>query len=537
MKRRCLAAATNTCPRRSPASTRLHQTRRPFLGTPPCTSSQPDTQAQYRERGPQGDQCPQLLLHRGTLSISTDGWPPPPATAPRPLWNTFSFGERLEWHLLRSSPPDFLQQTGIRGSKTEDIAGVQGAEISGFTGVTTIEAKTNVPYVIKKTSESQSLDNLPSRVKAYSDARFGISDNYIICPPASFLSPGERFIAQEQGLAVQQNKLDNVVDSNKLLIGVSSVSCVSTANNSNRVPRGNDVTPFLKTKRSQMLREVTINSTNELESQHASQSDPASEIGTLLNKQLFLLNGKQTINVSNNKLEPGHKKIVECYVKSDAIDRIRIREDNDESQTSPSSSSPETQVEDFRRRKNAPLYKSVEMSKIPELERLIGRNGAMMSKVNQNLDRKRRKSGSDTDQILQSNYPAFSDNIFNGDVGRGSFDASDRRSTGAIDVGRGSFDASDRRSTGAIPKKPSRKLFISDNYDEFICTPTLIATEAESITTCSTTVATHSTTFTTYSTLASTSYTTVTTTASELTNRDGKEYFVLCLDVKKYNPF
>lgn len=435
----------------------------------------------------------------------------------------------------------------------------RGVETSGFTGATTTKG-VSTNFIMSRASESQSLDNLPNRVKS-TTTMFGANyQDYIICPPASFLSPGERFIAQEQGLAVQQSRLEDVVGSYKRLIGVNPVSCVRKA--IDHASYGERI-PTLRTKRSQIMSEMTINSNIKLDSVGTPLPDNIFEILDI--KQNLLNDKEKTDYTSKTSYDKSlHQDIVECFFKSDAVDKPKQIDDVDGSQTSPSSSSPETQVEDVKSEKIPQSSSFVIEAKNEIIERIKG------DECSTNESRRtfhRNIRGSVHNSANDVNGDSHPNDSISNNIGSTDF-SNDENITKDTTI---SDTYTKWRHTGAIPKtglskqsrnsvhvsrinKPIRKVVAKEQ--EALLLPKFPPSEhssgihlplTKSFTTCGETLSqsqpslspqlqgtNHSLSLTSQTILQSAKK-----SQSEHTilNPEDKEYYILCLDVKKFTPF
>lgn len=335
MRKPFRAAGTSTFPHLSRASTLPPPIRRPFLGTHLYTSNL--TREPCPAHAHLGGQCPPSRLPNATPSISTDGRPPLPATPLRSLWNTFPSGERPGWG-PRSSLPGYPLGAGVN-HQVEANAEERGAGGTGSIGAMTIDRRnTDASATTRATScaETRSLENLRSTVSPLYVGRFDVINN-IICPPASFLSPGERFIAQEQCLEVQLNNVGAAVGSDRRLnvtcSGVSSQKIPLKLSRVSSFPQNFQVN---QTRMSQMYSGTTISSSDTTVQRTARTSATAGQ--------------EQPVSLGIQKVLD-QRKVVECDNKSDVTqDRAKEGGGNDSSPTSPSSSSPETQVEDLSKK-------------------------------------------------------------------------------------------------------------------------------------------------------------------------------------------
>ncbi|KAF2368824.1 hypothetical protein FHG87_000416 [Trinorchestia longiramus] len=334
-KRQSQVADTSTCRLLSHAFTPLRLTLRPFLGTRPSTSSLQGG----RSLGQDLHEAPCLpsLPLRDTQSISTDVWPPYHGTLRHSLWNIFPSGECRE-----RDPRSPLVFHRAGGEPSRRIKGVTGV-VRGVGGTGSTEAMiTDNGNRSRLLQYPNNQEQLARRWSAFEMSKPQAARNKdVICPPVSFLSAGERFIAQERYLDVQSNNLGAACDYLTNLQDSSSYDLRSGDNSveSSGTFRQKNI-HLSQTRASQIQQKMTINSLLSLKTNHLFSDAKCEGCGSYY---------PRTRQKSHECLRVMEHRIVECKIKSDAtVSVVKNSNDNDTSATSPSSSSPETQVEVYK---------------------------------------------------------------------------------------------------------------------------------------------------------------------------------------------
>ena len=223
----------------------------------------------------------QSCLQFGTRSINTDEQPPVLDTLHPSLWSIFHIGELERGSDPQSSRQEFLRPAGeCQLWVSRQLIGTDGS-----TEDTIIDSKNNsfCDSGVHESSPAESIDdNLP------------IDDTKdIICPPVSFMSLGERFLAQECLLDIPSSAVD--IRDTTLDFNNDSVSTTGRSSNSKSLDHAKEM----------------------------SQKNDAIE------------------TIKNNSLTNNSK--VSAKYPSDAL--MTSKEEPENTETSPSSSSPETQIE------------------------------------------------------------------------------------------------------------------------------------------------------------------------------------------------
>lgn len=316
MRKLSPAAGTNMSLPHNPASTLHSQKRRPFLATRPYTSS--PLVGQYLGRDPLGDRCPRSPRLKDTPSINTDVWPPSRATHPPYPWRSFRLGEG-RGEAVHRSPLVYPQGGGVNRvtrERTGPMACQQG-EVAGSTEVMIIDSSRR-----DRLQYASSPEFMNRRWSAFEMNQTNMVNNDLICPPVSFLSASERFIAQERYLDVQSNTLEAACDFlENMRANGRRATCFRSVGSENggivnsRTSSADQNFLLSQTQASQILQKMTI---------------------------------KPLISVKTLKYQSDDGELVKSQLKSDATVTLVRPSNGNDTATSPSSSSPETQVEVYK---------------------------------------------------------------------------------------------------------------------------------------------------------------------------------------------